>query len=395
MSGPERTRRRSRHEAFAVCVPGVEPLLESELAALGVHGRRRHGGVSATMTARQVYAANLHLRTATRVVIRVARFHARTFAGLERELAAVDWAPWIAEDTSVWVRPTSHRSRLWHTGAVAERVLAAVPGQPAESAEDADGPGDGRLRLIIRIVQDEVTVSIDTSGAPLHRRGWRGPTAKAPLRATLASAMLTGAGWHGQGPLIDPFCGSGTIPIEAARLARRIPAGFDRRFAFQRWPCFEPGTWASVVGAARSGILPAAGVPIVARDRDAGAVAAAIDNATRAGVADDLDIDRAVVSDLQGPTGGPGWLVTNPPYGRRVRGGDRRDLYARLGQVVTARLPGWTVGLLVDDPAVAGHSGLALAAAWPATNGGIPVRFLVSRSPRSSQFSRAEPEIAR
>src|SRR5690606_5939039 len=112
------------------------------------------------------------------------------------------------------------------------------------------------------------------------------------------------------------FCGSGTIPIEAALLARGIAPGSGRGFAFQRWPAFEPGTWASVAGEAAEGTRPAAGVPIVARDRDAGAVAATIDNATRAGVADDLDAARGAVSDLHAPDGatGPGWLVTNPPY---------------------------------------------------------------------------------
>jgi putative N6-adenine-specific DNA methylase len=389
MSGTDRTRRRSRFDAFVVCLPGVEPLLEEELAGLGVRGRRRRGGIAAPMTTRQLYAANLHLRTATRIVVRVARFDARTFAALERELKTIDWSPWIAADTPVWVRPTSHGSRLWHTGAVAERVLGAVPGRPADLLDEpaADGTAadddddDERLRLIVRLVRDQVTVSVDASGEPLHRRGWRGPTAKAPLRPTLAAAMVRGAGWYGQGPLLDPFCGSGTIPIEAALLARRVPPGLGRSFAFQRWPCFEPGTWASVDGAARAAIRPAAGVPILASDRDPGAVAATVANARRAGVADDVDVRRAVVSDVDAPPpgSGTGWLVTNPPYGRRVRGGrDRRDLYARIGQVVTARLPGWTVGLLVEDATVARHSGLPLVQAWPATNGGIPVRFLVA-----------------
>jgi putative N6-adenine-specific DNA methylase len=121
----------------------------------------------------------------------------------------------------------------------------------------------------------------------------------------------------------------------------------------------------------------------VARDRDQGAVGAAADNAARAGVAGDLDVARAAISELTAPgpgeADGPGWLVTNPPYGRRLRAGrDLRDLYARLGQVVGARLDGWTVGLLVDDPVLAGHSGLALRPAWRSTNGGVGVHYLVA-----------------
>jgi putative N6-adenine-specific DNA methylase len=389
MRGSDRTHRRGRFDTFTVCVPGIEPLLERELAQLGVRGRRRRGGVSALMTIRQLYAANLNLRTATRIVVRIARFEAASFAVLERELGRIDWSPWIGADTPVLPRPSSHRSRLWHTGAIAERLLRVAPGRPA-------APEEAPLRVLVRVVSDEVTVSIDSSGEPLHRRGWRGPTAKAPLRPTLAAAMLLSAGWPGEpggaggGALVDPFCGSGTIPIEAALLARNIAPGLARvvdrgeaptGFAFQRWPGFEPGTWASVAGAAHAAVAPPADRPIVARDRDPGAVAATVDNATRAGVVDDLDIGEAVLSDLSAPAGdhGAGWLVTNPPYGRRVKGGrDRRDLYARLGQIAAARLPGWTVGMLVDDEVVAGHSGLPLTTAWAATNGGISVRYLLT-----------------
>lgn len=375
---------RRRLDTFTVCVPGVEPILERELADLGVRGRRRHGGVAAEMTTRQLYAANLQLRTATRVVVRVARFQARSFAVLERSLRDIDWSPWLDPDTPVTARATSHRSRLWHTGAVVERLLRAAPGQ---EASDGDAP---QVRVMLRLVHDQVTVSVDSSGDPLHRRGWRRPTAKAPLRATLAAAMLLASGWDGGTPLVDPFCGSGTIPIEAALLARRTAPGLVRAgwpgggFAFQRWPAFEPGTWASVLGTARATGRPGATAPVVARDRDRGAVAATLDNAARAGVADDLDVAPAALSDLDvAPgAGGGGWLVTNPPYGRRIRSGrDLRNLYARLGQVVATRLPDWRVGLLVADVAAAGHTGLALAPAFHATNGGIEVRFLLSAGP--------------
>jgi putative N6-adenine-specific DNA methylase len=401
MSDDDRGRRRARLDTFTVCLPGVEGLVESELAALGVRGRRRHGGVAATMTTRQLYAANLHLRTATRVVVRIARFEARSFAALERALRAVDWDPWIGPHTAVTPRATSHRSRLWHTGAVAERVAGVVPGHAAGPRPDRDGNGHGSgdgdpdpdagQRVMLRVVDDRVTVSVDSSGEPLHRRGWRHATAKAPLRPTVAAAMLLSSGWRGQAPLVDPFCGSGTIPIEAALLARGAAPGLARAagsgaggtgFSLLHWPAFEPGTWASVVGAARAAARDHAGVPVVARDRDAGAITATLANAARAGVAGDLDVGRAALSDLHPPAGEdrPGWLVTNPPYGRRLRGGrDLRDLYARLGQVVGARLPGWTVGMLIDDPALAGHSHLPLAPAWETTNGGLAVRYLVTR----------------
>jgi putative N6-adenine-specific DNA methylase len=381
-----------RHETFTVCLPGLEPFVAAELLALGARPGIQTGGVRATLSPRQLGAAHLHLRTATRLLVRVGRFESRTFAAFQGAVAGLDWAPFIAPGTPVRVRATSHGSALWHTGAVAERVLTAIPGAvPHHGTEDGTedgsvlddgGPPDqaGTQTVFVRVDRDRVTVSIDASGEPLHRRGWRGPTAKAPLRSTLAAAMVLASGWDGRRPLIDPFCGSGTIPVEAALLARGLPPGGQRGFAFQAWPRFEPGTWASVVGAARAGVRPAAGVPILARDRDDGAVAATRTNAGRAGVGGDLDVERATISDLAPPPGtDPGWVLTNPPYGHRVRGGaDLRDLYARLGQVVGGRLPGWHVGLLVGDTALAGHTRLPLTPRWRSSNGGIPVHFLAT-----------------
>jgi putative N6-adenine-specific DNA methylase len=371
----------ARHPTFIICPPGLESLVTEELSGLPATSVPRstaaHGGVRAALTTRQLYAANLHLRTATRIIVRVARFPAATFAAFEAGARAVDWSPWLGPDAVVAVRVSATKSRLWHTGAVAERLAGVLPAEVAHPSPDA---AESAAQLVlVRIVHDEVTISVDASGEPLHRRGWRRQTAKAALRPTLAAAMLLATGWRGDTPLIDPFCGSGTIVIEAARLARGLPPGVDRSFAFERWPSFEPGTWGSVSGAARATDRGTAGVPIVARDRDAGAVEATAANAERAGVLADLDLAQAPISALRGAPAGPGWLITNPPYGRRVsRGPDLRDLYARLGQVISACLPDWHTGLLVADPVLAGHAKLSLTEAWRSTNGGLEVRYLTT-----------------
>lgn len=374
----------SRHPLFAVCTPGLEPLLAHELGALGVrHPHLRNGGVSFDGTTRQLYAANVESRIATRIVRRVARFTARTFAELEAELGRTDWQPWLAPDALVEVRASSTASRLYHTGAIVERAERSVAARP--DATDAPADPGSTQRVILRVVHDEVTVSIDTSGDALHRRGWRLQTAKAPLRETLAAAMLLAAGWEGVGPLVDPFCGAGTILIEGALLARRVPPGFGRSFAFSTWPSFEPGTWASVAGAAAAPVRtrqeprPDAGA-IVGRDRDAGAIQATEANAERAGVREDLDLARASLSELEPPpASSPGWILTNPPYGARVQGGnDLRDLYARFGDVLRTRFAGWSVGMLVADAALAGHTRLALEQRWRSSNGGIHVSFVTA-----------------
>jgi putative N6-adenine-specific DNA methylase len=410
--------RAPRHPVFAVCAPGLESLLAAEIESIGGHRPRlRTGGVSFDATTRQLYAVNLWSRIATRVVVRVAGFRARSFRELETEVRAIEWGRWLAPGAPVTVRATATGSQLYHTGAIVERVERFVGERsspapaPAPERDAEPEPGARRrgtpdqatpppLLVVVRIVHDEVTISVDTSGDPLYKRGWRHETAKAPLRETLAAAMVVAAGWDGSTTLIDPLCGSGTIAIEAALLARHVPPGFGRSFAFATWPSFEPGTWASVAGAAKGAVeqLADAARPdgsrpaprILARDRDAGAIAAAHRNAERAGVLADLDLARAAISDLTAPAGPdagavpvdaavPGWILTNPPYGARIKGGpDLRDLYARFGDVVRASFDGWSVGMLVADPALAAHTRLRFEERWRATNGGIPVHFLVA-----------------
>jgi putative N6-adenine-specific DNA methylase len=239
--------------------------------------------------------------------------------------------------------------------------------KPADE-ESADPP----QLVLVRLREDECTVSIDSSGELLHRRGYRLATAKAPLRETLAAAMLLASGWDRTSPLVDPFCGSGTIPIEAAMLALGIPPGAHRNFAFMKWPGFNEKAWGEISNqpSAVSDIPP-----ILASDRDAGAIQMAIANAERAGVAEHIRFIQRAVSDLQAPTG-PGWVVTNPPYGVRVsQGKDLRDLYARFGDVLRRECPGWQVAVLCSDPRLLGQMHLDLDTSLGLVNGGIRVRL--------------------
>jgi len=187
--------------------------------------------------------------------------------------------------------------------------------------------------------------------------------------------MLIAAGWTGQAPLLDPLCGSGTVLIEAALVARNRAPGLRRGFAFMRWPDFDPTIWQDIVADAR-GAERADIAPISGSDRDAGAIAAAGHNATRAGVSDDIVLAQAPISAaVPGPT--RGWIISNPPYGVRV--GDRaalRALYARLGELVRARFCDWTVALLSADRALLRATGLSLTPVLRTVNGGIPVEVV-------------------
>jgi len=233
------------------------------------------------------------------------------------------------------------------------------------------------------VLRDEFTISADSSGEALHRRGYRQAIGPAPLRESLAAALLRLAGWDGSTPLMDPFCGSGTIPIEAALLARGIAPGIsaaDRRprgFAFTAWPEHDAAGWRSQVGAARAAVRERAGVAIVGSDRDAGAVELARSNAERAGVSDDVQWLRASLSAAQAPSSDTA-LVSNPPYGVRVSAGsDLRDLWAALGRFIRERVPHGAVALLSPDPALERQLALPLTGAAATRNGGIAVRMLV------------------
>ncbi len=369
-------------DCFAVAGLGLEPLVAAELHALGkLHsvavGETEPGGVSFRADRAGLYAANLHLRIASRVLVRIGTFHASAFHELERHAARLPWRAFVASGSPVAFRVTSRKSRLYHQDAIAQRLLVAASGMTAPG-------GDPAQEFVVRLFRDECTVSADASGELLHRRGYRLATAKAPLRETLAAAMLVGSGWDGTAPLVDPMCGSGTIPIEAALMARRVPPGMARPFAFMRWPGFDQSAWERLLRLARERVLPGSPVPILGSDRDAGAVAASRDNAERAGVAGDIEWRRAAISAMAPPPG-RGWIVTNPPYGVRVgERRDLRDLYAQLGNVARRCCPGWELAFLAAHPELERQTGLEQAVRFTTENGGIRVRLVQGRVRSSS-----------
>ncbi len=373
-------------DAFAIAALGVEPLLEAELRALGLTPTVIPGGVEFRADEATLARVNLRSRLATRVLVRLATFRATAFHELERAARQVEWARILTPGAQVAVRVTCRKSRLYHSDAVAQRVLdamqRAVPQLHVATAaadETEEGEEAAPQLFVVRFDRDLCTISADTSGELLHRRGYRLAVGRAPLRETLAAVMLRGAAWDPATPLLDPMCGSGTIAIEAAMMARRIAPGLHRRFAAEQWPTSDAAVWRTARDTARAEILPAAPAPIFASDRDEGAITNARANAERAGVLADITFRCAPLSALTWPEGSGGLVVSNPPYGVRVGETEGlRDLFARLGQLVRAHGAGWRVALLSADRGLERETRLPFTEVFATRNGGIPVRLVVS-----------------
>ncbi len=376
---------------FIVCPPGLESLTAGELVSSGIlksdaetnipgmmHIEK--GGLEFDGDLTQLYGANLHLRTASRILMRLAEFRAIGFSELRKKAAKIPWEQFLEEKQAVILRVSCHKSRLYHSTAVAERVGAAIGDRlgappPVVNGKDDDDELQRAQMILVRLLHDQCTISIDSSGELLHRRGYRQAIAKAPLRETLAAGMLLASGWDQQSPLIDPFCGSGAIPIEAALLARNIPPGLQRSFAFMHWKNFDRKLWEALREKALSQVRTDC-PPVLASDRDAGAIDMAVSNAERAGVLQSIEFSCRALSAIE-PVG-KGWVVTNPPYGLRVSSNkDLRNLYAQFGNVMEEKCPGWRVAVLCSDNQLLRQSRLNLEPGFSTLNGGIPVRLSV------------------
>jgi putative N6-adenine-specific DNA methylase len=373
---------------YVVSAPGLETITAAEIARLGLRPTDQEpGGVSFEGSLDDLARANLWLRTASRILVRVTTFRVRALGELERKAGTIAWKDWLAPGIPVRLRVSCKKSRLYHQKAVAERIGKSLQAagwgistgaEPTEENEEESAAVSQAQLLVVRIFRDECTISLDSSGDLLHRRGYRLASGKAPLRETLAAGLILASGWDPSTPLIDPFAGSGTIPIEAALIARRIPPGRQRTFAFQHWPWWSENRWQELVDRADAESLERTPAPIHASDRDAGAITAMTANAGRAGVAQDLSISRAAISSIV-PPAEAGTLISNPPYGVRVGDqGELRDLYARLGQIAHQRLAGWRLNLLVPAFPMEKQIKLDWEELFRTRNGGLSVRAIAA-----------------
>ncbi|HEX7597607.1 MAG TPA: hypothetical protein VF518_05295, partial [Polyangia bacterium] len=384
---------------FAAATPGLEDPLRDEVQRLeGVRDAKAvPGGVEFKGTLAVGMAANLHLRIASRVVVRLGQVKARDFAPLRRQLAALPWARFLPRDRPLRIDVSTSRCRLYHTKALAEALelavsdrLGALPPRPPRS-DDEDESSDKLSRVLMRGEEDRFTVSVDASGDLLHRRGWRLETGRAPLRETLAAGILALCGYDPALPFLDPMCGSGTIVLEACAMALQRAPGLQRSFAFETWPCFDAGIWSRLRAQAEAAQINTTASVLVGRDRDPNAIDIARRNVERAGFEPHIQLQVAAFAPNPDESHS-GLVVINPPYGRRLgQHGFAVRLGRDIGRVLAAGYRGWRVGVLSPDASFTKAITAGLRRSPVAThalrNGGLRVDLLVFDDPASTPIS--------
>ncbi len=364
-------------EIFLVATPGLEAALRDEALERGfADAKLVEGGVALTGGWPDVWRANLELRGPTRVLVRIASFRAMHLAQLDKRARKVPWSNFLRADVPVMVEATCRKSKIYHAGAAAQRVATAIKDELGAPIRD-----DAEVRVMVRIEDDLATISIDTSGESLHKRGHKEAVNRAPMRETMASLFLRQCGYRGTEPVLDPMCGSGTFVIEAAEIATGLKPGRTRSFAFEKLAGFSAAAWQALK--ASGGPAPT-DLRFHGSDRDGGAVAMSRENAERAGVSGIATFTELDIADLNPPGGPPGLVIINPPYGTRI--GDKsalQALYAQFGKVMKQRFKGWRVALITTDAGLAKQTGLPFEPPGPPVlHGGLRVTLWQTKALR-------------
>lgn len=375
---------------FATCAKGTEGALRRELAALrlpAVTGAR--GGVSFEGRLEHGMRACLHSRSAMRVLLQLGSFPAADAGALYQGVRSIEWTEWLTVRTTLAVEASVSSSAISHSQFAALKVKDAVVDALRDrlgARPDVD-PKDPDVRIVLHLARDQADLSLDLAGQPLHRRGYRVAMTAAPLKETLAAAVLSLGRVAVELPFVDPMCGSGTLAIEQALAARRMAPGLLRAFGFQRWPQYRGANqslWDRMKEEARAAALPRAPAPIVARDLFSRPLEAARRNATAAGVAGDIQFEQGDARRLE-PQWAEGTLCLNPPYGERLlaakgsqKPGGRlqlQGLYRGLAEALRGH-HGWHAVILSGSPLFESAMDLKPEISHRLWNGPIEARLL-------------------
>lgn len=364
----------SDFEIFLVAPPGLEKyLFEEAREARFKDAKQTAGGVTVTGDWNEVWRANLALRGASKVLARIGTFRAFHLAQLDKRARKFAWGDVLTPQTIVKVEcVTNRKSKIYHAGAAVQRLERAIHeelGCPiAESMEQA------QVIIKTRIDDNNVLISVDTSGDPLHKRGYKQAMGKAPMRETMAALGLRACHYDGVEPVLDPMCGSGTILIEAAQIARNVMPGSMRSFAFERLASYDEDAVSAMKANWKTRETQSR---FYGSDRNVNVIGFSKENAARAGVEDLCSFSPLALSSIHRPDGPPGLVFVNPPYGARI--GKKKDLfalYSAFGDVMRDRFTGWRVGLITSDTLLADATKLP----WrntgpPIAHGGLKVKL--------------------
>ena len=375
-----------RHNFFVATSPGFEPVCLQELLKLKpVAGEAcvAPGGVEFEGRLDDCYLANLNLRSANRILMRIHTFKSSNFRKLEKKLGDIPWELYLHAGRVPKVHVSTKHCRLRHSGAITERFRTTIAAQLSrfESVKKITKIASAEQNIYVRGIDDRFTVSIDSSGDLLYKRGLKKHAGKAPLRETLAAAALLLAGYDGRDPLLDPMCGSGTFSLEGALMAKRIPAGWFRDFAFMGWPSFRPKRWNYMRRQAESQFVKPDRPMIFASDTDPGACQKLERCVQKYSMSDAVQVNSGDFFDLDPPklTERAGVICINPPYGRRLGG---RSESEKFFQTICNRLKqeyrGWNLVLFAPGRKLAGTIPFQIKS-YPILHGGLKLALVVGK----------------
>ncbi len=383
-------------EYFAGTAPGLESLCLQELQALPLTIHKAQtcpGGVLFHGRLIDCYRANLYLRTANRVLMRIGTFKAAGFHELEKKCSELPWELFLEPSHEIAFRIRAKKSRLFHTAAIADRFRSSISSRISSPQQTLHGRNERQQpqTVFVRVVDNRFTVSLDSSGVNLHKRGIKTIGSTAPLRETTAAAVLMLAGYKPAKPLLDPMCGSGTFSLEAAMLASNIPAGWFRDFAFTGWPAHRQARkrWEHMKAEGGKQISFPKQPPVLASDIDrrvCNAFKKAISGHELGAAIEILHRDFFDIQP-QNFTHRSGLVVINPPYGRRIETpGGIRTLLLRIGTKLLRDFPGWKFALMVPAKSMLQQIPLSFRT-FPIFHGGLQVVAAIGTVPPTADQS--------
>lgn len=365
---------------FATVAKGLEFIAAQELERLGAHDvRPDFAGVHFTGSRKLLYQANLWGRTLFRVLVPIAEFSCTNAKQLYQEVQTIDWTEYLSPLNTFAVNCTGKNEALNHTHFTALQVKNAIIDQQRlefgeRSNIDIDHPD---LWINLHLHENQAILSLDSSGTSLHRRGYRPAVGLAPLKESLAAALLDMAEWNPNLPFLDPLCGSGTLPIEASLKALNIAPGlFRESFGFMKWKDFDAKLWDSLKQEALEAQLTTLPAPIFGSDQEGDIINQAYENAQRCGVSEQIQLQQLELSQIEPPTS-HGIIICNPPYGERLGNFEElAPLYKQLGDIFKQRFKGWTAYILTGNKTLGKQVGLRTSRRIAVNNGALPCTLL-------------------